>query len=162
MRIRPILFISTLILGAATAHAQTTDRQLEEFMDEIAKDPPAVAAPAAPPATPPPATAPPARWGALAGVVWRHRGVVQVAVGSAIRFESKSAAVAEALRQCRRQARRRCKIATTWNIGCGYIITGRNRRGAGWVVGKTRAAAQKRCRAKGYRCKRPIGGCVNQ
>jgi hypothetical protein len=109
--------------------------------------------------------APPAprirRWGALAAALWRRDGVVQVAVGSAIKFKSKSAARIAALRQCRGAGGRGCKIATTWSKGCGYITTGRHDKGAGWVARATYSTTMRECRNKGYRCKKAIGGCVD-
>ena len=103
----------------------------------------------------------PRLWGALAASIWKRNGVPQVAVGSAIKFKTKSEAERAALRQCRSAGGRTCKVASTWSRGCGYITTGRNRRGAGWVARATRGKTLSDCWAKGYKCKAPIGGCVN-
>jgi Domain of unknown function (DUF4189) len=100
-------------------------------------------------------------WGALAAALWRRNGVVQVAVGSAIKYRSESQARQAALSQCRGAGGRGCKIASTWSKGCGFITTGRHSDGAGWVARATYAKTMRDCRGKGYRCKRAIGGCVD-
>lgn len=150
------------------ALAQGSDAQMESFLKELEQNPIELDERPSPPGgtssaftpAPPTAAVPTRRWGAVAAAIWRRRGIVQVAIGSAVRYPTKAEARRAALQQCRRKARRGCKVATTWNVGCGYIITGRKRSGAGWVVGKTPADARRKCRAKGYRCKKPIGGCV--
>lgn len=153
------------IMCAGTAGA---DDQLDAFLRDMNQNPPEFVfsspapSPAATTPAPRPATRPVTRkWGAVAAALWRRRGVVQVAIGSAVRYQTEAEARAAAIRSCRGKRRINCKVRTTWNRGCGYIVTGRNSGGAGWVVGTSQADAQRKCRAKGYRCKRPIGGCVN-
>jgi hypothetical protein len=107
---------------------------------------------------PPPRTR---RWGALAAALWRRNGVVQVAIGSAVKFDTERAARRAALRQCRGAGGRGCKVASTWSKGCGYITTGRHGDGAGWVARATYSQTMRDCRRKGYRCKKAIGGCVD-
>ena len=165
--LRRMNWLIAAICLASPVLAQSSDAQLKSFLGEIEKNPLVLDGLTSPSsgssssAAPPPAITPTRRWGAVAVVIWRRRGAVQVAIGSAVRYPSKATASSAALQQCRRRAGRRCKVATTWNIDCGYIITGRKRSGAGWVVGKTMAEARRKCRAKGYRCKKPIGGCVS-
>ena len=102
------------------------------------------------------------KWGALAAALWRRRGKAHVATGSAVRYETKQQAINEAISRCRSAGGgRSCKVVTTFNIGCGFIATGRSRRGAGWASGKTSAAAASKCRKQGYSCKPPIGGCLD-
>jgi hypothetical protein len=100
------------------------------------------------------------RWGALAAAMWRRNGVVQVAVGSAIKYRTKAEAESAALRQCRGAGGSGCKVASTWSNGCGYITTGRNSGGAGWVARATYNQTMRDCRARGYNCKPAIGGCL--
>jgi hypothetical protein len=152
---------------ASPVLAQSSDAQMESFLEEIGKNPPGLhsmtpsSSASSGSSASRPAIAPTRRWGAVAAAIWRRRGIVQIAIGSAVRYPSKAAARRAALQQCRRRAGRRCKVASSWNIGCGYIVTGRKRSGAGWAVGKTMAEARRKCRARGYRCKKPIGGCVS-
>lgn len=113
-----------------------------------------------PPPSAPPQSGSTLKWGAVAAALWKRQGVVQVAVGSAVRYNSKSEAVSAAIRQCRNAGGPNCKVATTWSTGCGYITTGRNRRGAGWVARASYAETMRDCRNKGYRCKKAIGGCL--
>ncbi|MCB1512149.1 MAG: DUF4189 domain-containing protein [Hyphomicrobiaceae bacterium] len=110
---------------------------------------------------PPPATGKRARkWGALAAGLWRSRGYGRVAVGSVINASSEEEARRDALRQCRNAGGRNCKVTTSFNTGCGYIAIGTRGRVAGWVVRQSLDEARRACRAKRYRCKKPIGGCV--
>ena len=160
-------WIFAAICFASPVLAQSSNAQMESFLEEIEKNPPVVDSMTSPSSgssgssASRPAIAPTRRWGAVAAAIWRRRGIVQLAIGSGVRYPSKAAARKAALQQCGRRAGRGCKIASSWNIGCGYIITGRKRSGGGWAVGKTMAEARRKCRAKGYRCKKLIGGCVN-
>lgn len=159
-RILALFAIATTVC-AGTAGA---DDQLDAFLRDFNQNPPefVFSSPAPSPATTAPAPRPQTRkWGAVAAALWRRRGVVQVAIGSAVRYQTEAEARAAAIRSCRGKRRINCKVRTTWNRGCGYIVTGRHSGGAGWVVGQSEADARRKCRAKGYRCKRPIGGCVN-
>ncbi|MCB1512148.1 MAG: DUF4189 domain-containing protein [Hyphomicrobiaceae bacterium] len=153
------LAIGGMALGAlqfaAPAEAQSLEDALRRAERGNGAPPPSSSAP------PPPSTNSPLKWGAVAAALWKRRGAVQVAVGSAVRYNSKEEAVSAAIRQCRNAGGgRHCKVATTWSRGCGYITTGRNRRGAGWVARPSYAETMRDCRNKGYRCKKAIGGCV--
>lgn len=96
-------------------------------------------------------------WGALAAGMTNTR----VAVGTGIKFGSKAEAEAGALKACREQGVRGCKVVDTFT-GCGYITTGTNEsaRRVGWGSGPSPAAATASCRKRGLNCtKEPKGGC---
>ncbi|HUS98568.1 MAG TPA: DUF4189 domain-containing protein [Hyphomicrobiaceae bacterium] len=161
-------------LTATPAMALSLEEALRRAEVPKGSGTPTPALPQTPPTTRPPTgqLAPPGgnasggrsssrRWGAFSVALWKRRGIAQVSIGSALKFASKAEAQNAALRQCRDAGGRSCKIVTTWSVGCGYITTGRNSRGAGWVARTTRAKTTRDCRARGYRCKPPIGGCVD-
>lgn len=154
---------TVLALGAfALGLTQFTDASSAQSLEDAlrqAEEPPGGRQSAPPP--PPSGGAAPRRWGAVAAALWKRRGVVQVAVGSAIKYNSESEARYAALRQCRNAGGPNCSVKSTWSRGCGYITTGRNRRGAGWIARATYAKTMQDCRNQGYRCKRAIGGCVD-
>lgn len=78
-----------------------------------------------------------------------------------MRFSSKSEAISAAMAECRKRGGgNRCRIRTTWNVGCGYVIIGRRRGDAAWFAGRSIANVRGRCRSKGYDCGKPIGGCL--
>ena len=100
-------------------------------------------------------------WGAVAAGLWRDGGgTAHVAVGSGIRYPTKSDAESEALRQCQMNGQN-CEIVGTWNRDCGYIAPGANDSGVHWGMAATEQGALNECEAGGYNCKAPIGGCLN-
>jgi hypothetical protein len=99
-------------------------------------------------------------WGAVAAGLWRDgSGTAHVAVGSGIRYPSKSAAEQEALHQCEMRGQN-CEVVGTWNKDCGYIAPGSSDDGVHWGMAATEQGALNECQAGGYECKNPIGGCV--
>jgi hypothetical protein len=62
---------------------------------------------------------------------------------------------------CQAQGGEGCKAIGAWNSGCLYITTGTNASRAGWGSGGDVDTALKKCRAYGFTCKPPIGGCVD-
>lgn len=170
----PLLLAGTLIIGISQTASPAGAQNLEDALRRSER--PNNGDNGRGSSTVPPQSAPPTpsygnqtspsrpsrrRWGALAAGLWKRNGIAQVAVGSAIKFRTKQAAINAALRQCRSANGRNCKIASTWSRGCGYITTGRNSKGAGWVARASLRKTMRDCRAKNYRCKPAIGGCVN-
>jgi hypothetical protein len=118
----------------------------------------------APPGPPPAqhAEPPPAeRWNSAASAIWHHRGQVHVAIGYSGVRQTADDARASALDACRSAGGEGCKAIGAWNSGCLYITTGRSSNRAGWGSGGSIEAALKKCRAYGFSCKPPIGGCVD-
>ena len=102
------------------------------------------------------------QWGAIACAVWRDgNGQAHVAVGSAIGYSTEQEAISLAQSQCKGRGGRKCD-AESFNNGCGYIAVGNARGRVGCQSGTTIDRATSKCRAQGYTCKTPIGGCVNQ
>ncbi len=108
----------------------------------------------------PPPT-PSERWNSVAGAVWKVRGRVRVAIGYSGIVSSESEALAIAVRQCRSAGGPNCKATGAWSSGCVYITVGSNTRGAGWNSSADYDETLRKCRASGYNCKPPIGGCIN-
>lgn len=100
------------------------------------------------------------RWNAVAGGIWRVNGIVQVAIGYSGTRRTEAEARASAQEQCEQAGGQNCKVIGASNSGCYYITTGRNNGGAGWNAGASSDIALRNCRAEGYVCKTPIGGCV--
>ena len=103
------------------------------------------------------------RWIAVAAALWRVSGNVRVAVGfSGVRDTAKEA-TDSALQQCKSAGGTNCEIkgSTPINSGCKYITLGSNTKGAGWYSRETADEALEACKAAGYNCQKPIGGCVN-
>jgi hypothetical protein len=116
------------------------------------------------PSTPPAqqvAPPPPERWNSAAAAIWRVRGQVHVAIGYSGVRSSADEARASAVDACRSAGGSGCKAIGAWNNGCLYITTGRSTNRAGWGSGGDIETALKKCRAYGFTCKQPIGGCVN-
>jgi len=117
------------------------------------------------PPAPPPAQhqepPPPERWNSAASAIWHVRGTVHVAVGYSGVRQTADDARASAIDACRNAGGRGCKAIGAWNTGCLYITTGRSSSRAGWGSGGSIAAALKKCRAYGFACKPPIGGCID-
>jgi hypothetical protein len=116
------------------------------------------------PPGPPPAQReePPSdRWNSAAAAIWRHRGQVHVAIGYSGVRQTADDARASALDACRSAGGQDCKAIGAWNSGCLYITTGTSSNRAGWGSGGSIEAALKKCRAYGFSCKKPIGGCVD-
>jgi len=86
---------------------------------------------------------------------------VHVAIGYSGVRSSADDARSSAVEACRKAGGSGCKAIGAWNSGCLYITTGRNSNRAGWGSGGDVDTALKKCRAYGFTCKQPIGGCVN-
>jgi hypothetical protein len=99
-------------------------------------------------------------WNSVAGGIIKIRGNPHVAIGYSGVRTSEEAARESGLSACR-ESGDNCKTVGAWNEGCVYIVTGSSRRGAGWSSAATSEEATRKCRANGYSCKVPIGGCVN-
>ena len=99
-------------------------------------------------------------WNSAAAAIWRVRGQVHVAIGYSGVQSSADEARASALKACRNAGGSGCKAIGAWNNGCLYITTGRSSNRAGWGSGGDVDTALKKCRAYGFTCKQPIGGCV--
>lgn len=100
------------------------------------------------------------RWNSVAGAVWKVRGRVRVAIGYSGIVSSESEAKTIALAQCRSAGGPNCKATGAWSSGCVYITVGSNTRGAGWNSSADYDETLRKCRANGYNCKPPIGGCI--
>jgi Domain of unknown function (DUF4189) len=111
-----------------------------------------------PPDTPP---APPVRWNSVASAIWRVRGRVQVAIGYSGTRSSSEDARSSAIDACVNAGGRGCKALGAWSGGCVYITTGHATNRAGWASGATADDATRKCRADGFSCKQPIGGCLD-
>lgn len=110
-----------------------------------------------PPRTPPSAHR---RWGAIAAGIDEGRPS-RVGTGISWNYGSKSEAEAAALRRCGESVSS-CRIVDTFNVGCGYVTTGRNSRGqVGWGAGSSAQAAYNNCTSRGLQCNTPSGGCIN-
>lgn len=103
------------------------------------------------------------RWNAIAAALWRVSGIVRVAVGYSGIRDSAAEATQSALQQCKSAGGVNCEVkgGTPSNSGCIYITLGSNTKGAGWYSRATSDEALQACRAAGYNCQTPIGGCVN-
>jgi hypothetical protein len=99
-------------------------------------------------------------WNSVAGGITKIRGNPHVAIGYSGLRTSEEAARESGLSACR-ESGGNCKTVGAWNEGCVYIVTGSNQRAAGWSSAATSEEATQKCRANGYTCKVPIGGCVN-
>jgi Domain of unknown function (DUF4189) len=99
-------------------------------------------------------------WNSVAGGITKIRGTPHIAIGYSGLRTSEEAARESGLSACR-ESGGNCKIVGAWNEGCVYIVTGSNRRAAGWSSAATSDEAIRKCRANGYNCKVPIGGCVD-
>jgi Domain of unknown function (DUF4189) len=99
-------------------------------------------------------------WNSVAGGITKIRGTPHIAIGYSGLRTSEEAARESGLSACR-ESGGNCKTVGAWNEGCVYIVTGSSRRGAGWSSAATSEEATRKCRANGYDCKVPIGGCVN-
>jgi hypothetical protein len=86
---------------------------------------------------------------------------VHVAIGYSGVRQTADDARASALDACRSAGGQDCKPIGAWNSGCLYITTGTSSNRAGWGSGASIDAALKKCRAYGFSCKKPIGGCVD-
>jgi hypothetical protein len=116
------------------------------------------------PRGPPPAehVQPPSeRWNSAAAAIWRHRGRVNVAIGYSGVRQTAEDARASAMDACRSAGGQGCKPIGAWNSGCLYITNGHSANRAGWGSGGSIDEALKKCRAYGFACKPPIGGCVD-
>jgi hypothetical protein len=100
------------------------------------------------------------RWNAVAASIWKVRGRVFVAVGYSGLRRTADEAEASAIDRCRGAGGRNCKVQGPFDFGCVYITTGSTARRAGWTSGPSSENAYNRCRASGFSCKTPIGGCV--
>jgi len=100
-------------------------------------------------------------WNSAAAAIWRVRGQVHVAIGYSGVRSSADDARESALQACRNAGGSGCKAIGAWNSGCLYITTGRSSNRAGWGSGGDIETALKKCRAYGFTCKQPIGGCVD-
>lgn len=109
-------------------------------------------------ATTPP---PPQQWNSAAAAIWRVRGQVHVSIGYSGTRSSADDARESAIKACRDAGGSGCKAIGAWNSGCLYITTGHSQNRAGWGSGGDVATALKKCRAYGFTCKEPIGGCLN-
>jgi hypothetical protein len=99
-------------------------------------------------------------WNSVAGGITKIRGTPHIAIGYSGLRTSEEAARESGLSACR-ESGGNCKIVGAWNEGCVYIVTGSSRRAAGWSSAATSEEATRKCRANGYNCKVPIGGCVD-
>jgi hypothetical protein len=99
-------------------------------------------------------------WNSVAGGITKIRGNPHIAIGYSGVRTSEEAARESGLSACR-ESGGNCKTVGAWNEGCVYIVTGSNRRAAGWSSAATSEEATRKCRANGYDCKVPIGGCVD-
>jgi len=114
--------------------------------------------PAAVPNEPP---APPERWNSAAAAIWHVRGQVKVAIGYSGIRSSADDAKASAIGACKSAGGQGCKAIGAWSTGCLYITTGHTTKRAGWASGATADVATQKCRADGFTCKQPIGGCLD-
>src|SRR5262245_60283377 len=106
---KPATALVAIIVSAASvsqAQAQATGTPINPQQQA-----PQPQSPQAPPTQPGAPGLPTQLWGALAAGLWRVRGVVQVSVGSAIRYNSENAAETAALAECRKGGGRNCKVA---------------------------------------------------
>jgi len=99
-------------------------------------------------------------WNSVAAGITKIRGNPHVAIGYSGLRTSEEAARESGLSACR-ESGGNCKAVGAWNEGCVYIVTGSSQRGAGWSSAPTSEEATRKCRASGYTCKVPIGGCVD-
>lgn len=151
----------------AVARIATGNPEVKEIADEASASPPPAAAlaqverqAAAPPSPPPPPPPAEKQWNAIASSVWRVHGRVHVAVGYSGMKSTEEDARSSAVQACRDAGGATCKSTGAWNYGCVYITTGHTTNRAGWASGDNVEAALRRCRANGFTCKQPIGGCV--
>ena len=114
---------------------------------------------AAPPPPPPPP--PPKYYNAVAAGTWLDRGKARVATGYSGLRSSSWEAEESAVEACRNASGRNCRSTGSWDSGCIYITVGSKRSQVGWVARTTVDETLRDCRAKGYTCKPPIGGCVD-
>jgi tetratricopeptide (TPR) repeat protein len=135
----------------------------DQLLQTVAPSP----SPSPPP--PPPSPSPPAAelapaqpkpWNAIAASIWRVHGLVHVAVGYSGTRPTEDLARQSAIEACERAGGPTCKSTGAWNFGCVYITTGSARNRAGWASGDSIEAALQKCRGDGFRCKQPVGGCV--
>jgi hypothetical protein len=117
--------------------------------------------PSQPPAAAPPPPPPAVHWNSAAAAIWRVHGQVHVAIGYSGVQSSADEARSSAVEACRKAGGSGCKAIGAWNSGCLYITTGRSSNRAGWGSGGDVDTAMKKCRAYGFTCKQPIGGCVD-
>jgi hypothetical protein len=103
----------------------------------------------------------PAGWNSIAVGIWQMNGRSFVAIGYSGALPSKEEGEARALALCQGAPGRNCKTQGAWNLGCVYITSGSKATGVRWGAAATADAALSICRAGGYDCRPPIGGCVN-
>lgn len=105
----------------------------------------------------------PPRWHAVAAALWRlPNGVARVAVGYSGIRDTLTDATTTALNQCRNNGGVNCEIkgGTPVSDGCKFITGGTGSKGAAWYARDTSDDALRACRAEGYTCTTPIGGCL--
>jgi hypothetical protein len=140
-------------VGGRTAPSNTDTPPLRDQPSVPRDEPPVVRDEPTPTPTP-------ERWNSAAAAIWHVRGRVRVAIGySGIRSSAEDAK-SSALGACKSAGGSGCKAIGAWNAGCLYITTGHTTNRAGWASGASTDAATKKCRADGFTCKAPIGGCV--
>lgn len=109
----------------------------------------------------PPEDDAPTQWLATAQSMWRDRkGLAHVAVGFSGTAETADAASAAAIQACKKAGGRGCKVIGPFSTGCLYITTGQSKKGVAYGSGATPEAAATSCRKQGYKCQKPIGGCL--
>lgn len=112
---------------------------------------------------PPPVPVRPVRWNAVAASLGRLKdGRATVAIGYSGAKESAAEATASAMAECRKYGGTACEVKGPWSQGCVFITlgTGTGTKGASWYSASVKDDALKRCQAAGYKCREPIGGCV--
>ena len=129
-------------------------------VDQLPQAAPPPPPPPVPQATEAPLPPPPKPWNAIASSIWKVHGRVHVAIGYSGTRQTEAEARQSAVDACKGAGGRTCKSTGAWNFGCVYITTGSAVNRAGWASGDSIDAALKKCRGNGFKCKQPIGGCV--
>lgn len=170
--------IANKLDAIAVARIAAGNADVEQIADAARASPPPASALAsvdqlpqsAPPPLPPPASQtlqpppppppPPKPWNAIASSIWKVKGRVHVAIGYSGTRQTEVDARQSAVDACKGAGGPACKATGAWNYGCVYITTGSTTNRAGWASGDSIEAALKKCRSNGFKCKQPIGGCV--
>jgi hypothetical protein len=101
-------------------------------------------------------------YGALSAGFWKDdSGALHVTAGTAKNFSSPERAADAANEACFAQGRNCHVVSTFSNGGCGFISVGHNAGSTRYGTGSTAQKAFDNCKADGFDCNLPKGGCTS-
>jgi hypothetical protein len=101
------------------------------------------------------------RWIAVAKASWLDEKGKQHAAGAFSGItSSREEAIEKALRRCQAQGAKGCTLSGPYDSGCIYITVGSNAAGSHGGIAETADEAMRICAEGGYKCRKPVGGCI--